>query len=139
MSDGYTDDGGNYSEAVGTRLTPQTKRQFDEYQDENELSNSQALRRLVREGLATEGYREQRATPDGGEVMDRLDELSRQQEEMAQQQESAQQLRTVATLAGIAYIAVTVGLSMSSVLWGALGIVLVVAIAAGVYLSGGSA
>jgi hypothetical protein len=51
MSRQKSDDSRHYSEAVGTRLTPQTKRQFNQYRDENELSNSQALRRLIRDSL----------------------------------------------------------------------------------------
>ena len=51
MNGQNSDDSHNYSEAVGTRLTPQTKRQFDQYRDRNELSNSQALRRLIRTAL----------------------------------------------------------------------------------------
>lgn len=51
MSGQDSDDGQFYTEAVGTRLTPQTKEQFDEYTEENELSNSEALRRLLRESL----------------------------------------------------------------------------------------
>jgi hypothetical protein len=41
----------NYSETVGTRLTPQTKRQFDEYREDNELGKTAAARRLIREAL----------------------------------------------------------------------------------------
>ena len=49
-----TEDSGdtrNYSETVGTRLTPQTKRQFDNYREENELGKTEAARRLIRDGL----------------------------------------------------------------------------------------
>lgn len=44
----------NYSEAVGTRLSPRTKRQFDDYKEEHEIGNAEALRRLVRQGLEAE-------------------------------------------------------------------------------------
>lgn len=44
----------NYTEAVGTRLTPRTKRAFDEFKDERELGNAQAMRRLIRRGLDVE-------------------------------------------------------------------------------------
>ena len=49
-----TEDSGdtrNYSETVGTRLTPQTKRQFDQYRKDNELGKTEAARRLIRDGL----------------------------------------------------------------------------------------
>lgn len=41
----------NYTEAVGTRLTPKTKRRFDQYKEEEEIGNSEALRRIIRSGL----------------------------------------------------------------------------------------
>lgn len=51
MSGQDSDDGQFYTEAVGTRLSPQTKERFDQYTEENELSNSEALRRLIRASL----------------------------------------------------------------------------------------
>jgi hypothetical protein len=51
MSGQNSDDGQHYTEAVGTRLSPQTKEKFDEYREANELSNSEALRRLLRSSL----------------------------------------------------------------------------------------
>ena len=51
MSDEKTDDSRNYSETVGTRLTPQTKRQFDEYREANEIGKTEAARRLIRDSL----------------------------------------------------------------------------------------
>lgn len=51
MSAQDSGDKGSYTEAVGTRLTPQTMESFESYRDENELGNSEALRRLVRDAL----------------------------------------------------------------------------------------
>ena len=51
MSAEDSDDTRNYSETVGTRLTPQTKRQFDQYREGNELGKTEAARRLIRDGL----------------------------------------------------------------------------------------
>ena len=51
MSVTESDESRNYSETVGTRLTPQTKRQFDEYRETNELGKTAAARRLIREAL----------------------------------------------------------------------------------------
>ena len=51
MSTEDSDDTRNYSETVGTRLTPQTKRQFDQYREGNELGKTEAARRLIRDGL----------------------------------------------------------------------------------------
>jgi len=52
MSTQDSDDSRNYSETVGTRLTPQTKRQFDDYREANELGKTEAARRLIREALS---------------------------------------------------------------------------------------
>lgn len=51
MSGQKSDDENFYTEPVGTRLSPQTKEAFEEFTDRNELSNSEALRRLLRSGL----------------------------------------------------------------------------------------
>jgi hypothetical protein len=51
MSAEDSDESRNYTKTVGTRLTPQTKRQFDNYRDENELGKTAAARRLIREAL----------------------------------------------------------------------------------------
>jgi len=51
MSVEKSDESRNYSETVGTRLTPQTKRQFDEYRERNELGKTAAARRLIRQAL----------------------------------------------------------------------------------------
>lgn len=51
MSADNSDDSRNYTETVGTRLTPQTKRQFDEYREANEIGKTEAARRLIRDSL----------------------------------------------------------------------------------------
>jgi hypothetical protein len=51
MSVEDSDESRNYSETVGTRLTPQTKRQFDQYRQDNELGKTEAARRLIRAAL----------------------------------------------------------------------------------------
>ena len=56
MSGQNSDDRQHYTEAVGTRLSPQTKEMFNEYREANELSNSEALRRLLRESLEPNRY-----------------------------------------------------------------------------------
>jgi hypothetical protein len=50
-SDGSIPETHNYTEAVGTRLTPKTKRRLDDYQEREEAGTSEALRRLIRAGL----------------------------------------------------------------------------------------
>lgn len=44
----------NYSQAVSTRLTRETKDRYDRFRDEHDLGNAQALRRLVRVALEQE-------------------------------------------------------------------------------------
>lgn len=51
MSDGNSGDTKNYSETLGTRLTPQTMDRFTEYREANELGKTEAARRLIRAGL----------------------------------------------------------------------------------------
>ena len=54
MSGEKTDDSRNYTETIGTRLTPQTKRQFDKYREANELGKTEAARRLIKQSLDNE-------------------------------------------------------------------------------------
>lgn len=54
MSTENSDDEQNYTKAVGTRLTPQTKDRFDQYKQRNDLGDSQALRDIVDRGLEAE-------------------------------------------------------------------------------------
>jgi hypothetical protein len=51
MSDGKTGETKNYSEAIATRLTPQTKDNFEEYREANQLGSTEAARRLIRTSL----------------------------------------------------------------------------------------
>jgi hypothetical protein len=51
MSVQDSEDSTHYSETVGTRLAPQTKRQFDQYKQDNEIGNAEAARRLIRDSL----------------------------------------------------------------------------------------
>jgi hypothetical protein len=51
MSTEKSEDSGNYTEAVGTRLSPRTMRQFKRFKEEREVGNAEALRRLTREAL----------------------------------------------------------------------------------------
>jgi hypothetical protein len=51
MSDGKSRETKNYSETLGTRLTPQTMDRFQEYREANELGKTEAARRLIRTAL----------------------------------------------------------------------------------------
>lgn len=54
MTDQDSDSTQNYSQAVSTRLTRETKDRYDRFRDEHDLGNAQALRRLVRVALEQE-------------------------------------------------------------------------------------
>lgn len=54
MSDEDSDSNQNYTQAVSTRLAPDTKERYDEFRDESDLGNAQALRRLVAVALEQE-------------------------------------------------------------------------------------
>jgi hypothetical protein len=41
---------------VQTRVEPDTKSQIDEYAEDRDIGDAEALRRLIRSGLANEGY-----------------------------------------------------------------------------------
>jgi hypothetical protein len=49
-------DGPHLSEAIGTRVSPGTYRQFEDYRDDHGLTNAEAMRNLVQTGLTAEGY-----------------------------------------------------------------------------------
>jgi len=54
MTPKKSDESTNYTEAVGTRLSPQTMEQFEDYKDKHGIGNAEALRRLTRSGLKAE-------------------------------------------------------------------------------------
>lgn len=62
-------------ETVGFRVPSDTLEGMEEYAEENGLSRSDAGRRLLEAGLEVE----KGVATDGGEVLDRVDELKRQQ------------------------------------------------------------
>jgi len=62
-------------ETVGFRVPSDTLEGMEEYAEEHGLSRSDAGRRLLEAGLEVE----KGAATDGGEVLDRVDELKRQQ------------------------------------------------------------
>lgn len=55
---------------VQTRVEPDTKEQIDKYAEEREIGDSEAVRRLIRSGLAAEGHPVIFA--DGGTPLERL-------------------------------------------------------------------
>lgn len=66
---------------VQSRVEPDTMDSISDYQEDNgDLSNSEATRRLIRRGLAEEGYNV--AAPDGGTVRADLKRLENRQEQI---------------------------------------------------------
>jgi hypothetical protein len=113
-------------ERANTRLDPDTQETIEEYRKERDISEAEAYRRLIRVGLD----RELQATPDGGEVMDRLDDLERRQEKMTQAQAQAQTRQLAAVSAALVYIAITLGTGLSGLLWALAGAGLLLAVVA---------
>lgn len=71
---------------IGGRVPQDLKDEFDEFAEENSLSHSDALRRLLRRGLEVE----EAVAADGGEVVDRLDQL----EEMNREEKRRENYQT---------------------------------------------
>jgi len=55
---------------VQTRVEPDTKNRIDEYAEDRDIGDAEALRRLIRSGLANEGHPVTAA--DGGSPLERL-------------------------------------------------------------------
>lgn len=77
-----------------TRLDPDDAKAVEQYREERELTQAEAIRRLVRARLDTlnDDLDEPEAMPDGGEVVRHLN-----------RQEQNQRWRTTAMLAGLLY------------------------------------
>lgn len=104
---------------VQTRLTQDEIDRLEEYQQERDIGEADAARRLISIGLD----REQQATPDGGEVIDRLDQFEQRQNEISEAQDLAQKRQTLAITLALIYIAATVATDLSGITWGIAGIV----------------
>lgn len=109
---------------VQTRMPADLKDRLDEYQESRDISQADAVRRLVRVGLD----REQQAVPDGGAVMTRLEQIETKQEQITERRASTQRRQTTGIIVGLAYIAVTIVTGASGILWSALGAVLLFSI-----------
>ena len=121
-------------ERVQTRCDAATVEQIDDFADEQELSKSEAVRRLVRTGLAENGY--QIAVADGmgtgqlSELAEQLDRVEQRQAARANQRERLDVALNVSILSGLSYIVAVVGLGASGPLWTAVGVMAVVSIVA---------
>jgi len=107
-----------------TRLDDDDAERVDEYTEDRGINQSEAVRRLVRAGLAQEGY-PVTATDGAGQIADRLEAIEARQAE----QEQADKLHTAALLTGLLYIVATVTLGLSGLIWAVAGIGAIIAIA----------
>lgn len=105
---------------VQTRIPADLKDRLDEYQEDRDISQADAVRRLVRVGLD----REQQAVPDGGAVMTRLEQIETKQDQITERREITQRRQTASIIVGLAYIGITILGSVSGILWTAFGAVL---------------
>jgi len=119
-------------ERVQTRCDAATVEQIDDFADEQELSKSEAVRRLVRTGLAENGY--QIAVADGmgtgqlSELAEQLDSIEQRQAARANQRDRLDVAMNVSILSGLSYIVAVVGLGASGPLWTAVGVGAVISI-----------
>jgi hypothetical protein len=96
-------------ELVQTRADADTVESLEAYAEEADISRSEAIRRLLRTGLAEHGHGV--AAADGsGQLADRLDQLEAEQEQ-------ANRLHTAALLTGVLYIVATITLDLSGPIW----------------------
>ena len=94
---------------VQTRADADTVESLEAYADETDISESEAVRRLLRTGLAEHGHPV--AAADGaGQLADRLDRLEAEQQR-------ATELHTAALLTGVLYIVATLTLGLSGPIW----------------------
>ena len=115
-------------ELVQTRADADTVETLEAFAEERDITRSEAIRRLLRTGLAQEGH-PVAATDGAGQLANRLDSIEARQAE----QEHADRLHTIAILTGFAYIVATLTLGLSGLLSAAAGIGTIIAIAAATY------
>jgi len=109
---------------VQTRADADTIEQLEAFAKERDISRSEAIRRLLRTGLAHEGH-PVAATDGAGQIADRLEAIEARQAE----QERADKLHTAALLTGLLYIVATLTLGLSGLIWAVAGIGAIIAIA----------
>ena len=112
-------------ELIQTRADGDTVEALEEFAEESDITRSEAIRRLVRSGLAKHGH-PVKAADGAGELTDRLDRLEAEQER-------ANRLHTAALLAGVLYLVATLTLGLSGPIWLLVGVATVAAVALATY------
>jgi len=109
---------------VQTRADADTVETLEAFAEEQDITRSEAIRRLIRTGLAQEGH-PVAATDGAGQLTNRLEAIEARQAE----QERADRLHTAALLTGLLYIVATLTLGLSGPLSAIAGIGAIIAIA----------
>lgn len=112
-------------ELIQTRADGDTIEALEEFAEETDITRSEAIRRLVRSGLAQQGH-PVKAADGAGQLSDRLDHLEAEQQR-------ANRLSTAALLAGVMYLVATFTLGLSGPIWLLVGIATVAAVALTTY------
>jgi len=112
-------------ELIQTRADGDTVEALEEFAEESDITRSEAIRRLVRSGLAKHGH-PVKAADGAGQLTDRLDRLEAEQER-------ANRLHTAALLAGVLYLVATLTLGLSGPIWLLAGVATVAAVALTTY------
>jgi len=116
-------------ELVQTRADGDTVEALEEFAEESDITRSEAIRRLLRSGLAQQGH-PVKATDGAGQLADRLEAIENRQAE----REHAERLHTVTLAVGLAYIVATLTLNLSGPIWAVTGVLAVVAVVAATHL-----
>ena len=116
-------------ELVQTRADGDTVEALEEFAEESDITRSEAIRRLLRSGLAQQGH-PVKAADGSGQLADRLEAIENRQAE----RKHVERLHTATLAVGLAYIVATLTLGLSGPIWFVTGVLAVVAVAAATYL-----
>ena len=114
---------------VQTRADPDTVEALTDYADDHELSQSEAVRRMIRAGLSANDY--EIAAADGmgtgqlDELANQLTEIEQRQAARANQRERLEKAQAVSVFAGLSYLIFTQILGASGPLWTVVGVMAV--------------
>jgi len=117
-----------------TRADADTADAVEDYADDHDLTQSEAVRRMIRSGLTQHGY--EIATADGmgvgqlDQLADQLDSIEQRQAARANQRERLDVAQNVSLVAGLSYVVAVAGLGASGPLWTVVGVMVIISIAA---------
>ena len=117
-----------------TRADADTADAVEDYADDHDLTQSEAVRRMIRSGLTQHGY--EIATADGmgvgqlDQLAEQLDSIEQRQAARANQRERLDVAQNVSLVAGLSYVVAVAGLGASGPLWTVVGVGAVISIVA---------